>query len=236
MKPYRLALTIPLIIAVLTGCSKQATLSGPTGAASQASADQAEVAAALAADPAFVNDEVSESPDQTSLESVAPASAARSASPAAAIRPITFWRQIRDIERRFEFAFADTDSTGRPTTAVVTVHRNMRGSFNLLVADEVPEGEPPQSHVVHKPLVDHAVRRILLKGRCDGTAPAPARELDPFLRRIAAGELDADELLGGYCARLFAALGSFEAVARRTRLDRRTVKRYAELGAARPGS
>ena len=109
-----------------------------------------------------MNDEVSESSDQTSMPAATPASASRSASPAAAIRPVTFWRTIRSIYRRFEFAFADTDSTGRPTTAIVTVHRDMLGTFNILVNDEVPEGSPPQSHVVHKPLVDHAVRRVLL--------------------------------------------------------------------------
>jgi DNA-binding NtrC family response regulator len=86
--------------------------------------------------------------------------------------------------------------------------------------------------------LEQCVRRILLKGRYDGlrAAGAPrAAEADPFVRRAAAGELDADELLGGYCARLHALLGSYEAVARRTRLDRRTAKRYAELGRGADG-
>jgi len=162
--PYRLALAVPLIIALLTGCSTKGTLSGPQDPGSSGtSPEQAEVASTLAADPTYVDDEVSESSDQTSMPAATPASASRSAAPAAAIRPVTFWRTIRSVERRFEFAFADTDSTGRPTTAIVTVHRNMLGTFNILVNDEVPEGSPPQSHVVHKTLVDHAVRRVLLK-------------------------------------------------------------------------
>lgn len=165
--PHGIVLTLPLMIALLTGCSRQGDLSGPqnpgtTGAGS----DQAEVASALAAEPSYVDDEVSESPDQTSLQSSDPASASADAglfSAEAAIRPLAFWRTIRNVERRFEFAFADTDSTGRPTTAVVTAHRFMLGTFNILVGDEVPEGSPPQAHVIHKPLSDHGVRRLLLK-------------------------------------------------------------------------
>ncbi len=163
--PHGIVLTLPLMIALLTGCSRRGTLSGPESPGTTgAGADQAEVASALAADPSFVDDEVSEVADQTALEASASASAdAGLSSTEAAIRPLAFWRQIRSVERKFEFAFADTDSTGRPTTAVVTAHRFMLGTFNILVGDEVPEGSPPQAHVVHKPLADHGVRRLLLK-------------------------------------------------------------------------
>lgn len=157
--PHRLVLSLPLLIALLAGCSKQGTLSGPD--AGSAGSDQADVASALASDPAYVDEEISESADQTQLESATTASG--EAGLASAIRPLTFWRTIRSVERRFEFAFADTDSTGRPTTAVVTVHRHMLGTFNLLVGDQVPEGSPPEAHVLRKPLADHGVRRVLLK-------------------------------------------------------------------------
>lgn len=167
--PHRLnlALTLPILIALLAGCSRPGTVSGPESPGpSGAAADQAEVSAVLASQPSYVDDEVSESPEQTSLESSASPSGAGDASlfsVEAAIRPLAFWRQIRSVERRFEFAWADTDSTGRPTTVVVTAHRLMFGSFNILVADEVPEGSPPEAHVIHKPLADHGVRRLLLK-------------------------------------------------------------------------
>jgi len=169
MKPqYRFALAFPLLIALLTGCSTRGTPSGPS-AATGASADQADVAATLALDPSYVDDEVSQSPDQTTLQATATTARARTANPATAVRPLTFWRQIRNVERTFEFAFADTDSTGRPTRCVVTVHKHITGSFNLLVSDDVPEGSPPSAHVIHKPLVDNAVRRVLLRRvRVDG--------------------------------------------------------------------
>ncbi len=78
--------------------------------------------------------------------------------------------------------------------------------------------------------LEQCVRRILLKGRYEGTALlARSSPEDPFLELVARGELDADELLGGYCARLLERLKNCEEVARRTRLDRRTVRRYVEL-------
>ena len=165
--PYRLALALPFLLAVLAGCSKQGTMSPATdpsaGAPSGSNGDQAQIASTLAADPSYVDDEVSESDAQTSLEAPATTASARRAGIAAAVQPITFWRQIRSIERRFEFAFADTDSTGRPTTCVVTVHKHILGTFNLLVGDSVPEGSPPSAHVVQKALVDNGVRRVLLR-------------------------------------------------------------------------
>lgn len=158
------ALILPLLIALLTGCAQRGDLTGPQTTGGTDASDQAEVASALAAEPSYVDDEVSQSPDQTTLE--AATAGAAEASPYAAesaIQPLGFWRTIRSVERKFEFAFADTDSTGRPTTAVVTVHRFMLGGFNILVGDPVPEGSPPESHVIHKPLADHAVRRVLLR-------------------------------------------------------------------------
>ncbi len=165
--PLRLALSLPFALALLAGCSRSGTVAGPGDpGASTAASDQAQVASALAAEPAYMDDEVSESPDQTSMQGAEPAAAGRVAGPAgaeAAIRPLAFWRNIRSVERRIDIEFLEHDPDGRPTVAVATVHRFMRGTFNLLVGDEVPEGSPPQGHVIHKPLADHAVRRVMLR-------------------------------------------------------------------------
>ena len=158
---HRSALALPLLMSLLVGCSSQNTMNAPNGRTAATSPDQAEVASAVAANPSYVDDEVSESPDQMTLGTTGGSAGALGAT--AAIRPITFWRSIRDVERTFEFAFSDTDSTGRPTTAVVTVHKLFRGTFNILVSDPAGEGNPPEAHVIHKPLVDHWVRRLLLK-------------------------------------------------------------------------
>lgn len=162
---HRLSLALPLALTLLAGCSQRGTLNAPDGPAGAGTGtDQAEVAAVLAANSAYVDDEVSESAEATSLGTAASgAEGAGALGAQAAIRPLTFWREIRHVERRFEFAFADSDAAGRPTTAVVTIHKLFGGRFNILVGEDVPEGSPPQGRIIHKPLADHWVRRVLLR-------------------------------------------------------------------------
>jgi len=161
----RLLLAALLLAAtgLLAGCGKK-TVSGPT-VDQPAAPDQAQVADVLALEPAVVEDGQFESSDVSSLSGGQPGALA-------AIRPLRFWRTITGVERRFEYAFADTDSTGRPTTAVVTVHRLLTGRFNILTGQ--PRGDSTvrdtSASIVHKPLADHWVRRILLK-RVPGAEP-----------------------------------------------------------------
>lgn len=75
--------------------------------------------------------------------------------------------------------------------------------------------------------LEQAVRRILLTRQY--AAEATAQSADRAARLAAAvaeGSLDADALLAGYCSLLYERCGNLEEVARRTNLDRRTVKRY----------
>ena len=75
--------------------------------------------------------------------------------------------------------------------------------------------------------VEQAVRRILLTGHYAGSAgPKSASLREKLVNDIEAEILDADSLLAGYCAVLYEKSGTYEDVARRTNLDRRTVKRY----------
>jgi DNA-binding NtrC family response regulator len=75
--------------------------------------------------------------------------------------------------------------------------------------------------------LEQAVRRILLTRNYStepaATAPDRAAQL---AAAVPAGTLDADALLSGYCALIYERCGNLEEVARRTNLDRRTVKRY----------
>lgn len=148
----------------------------PTGGSSGGSSvEQANVSAVMSTTPELVEDEIAESPDQTSISG----GDAMGTSIDAAIQPITFFRKIRSVTRNFEFAFSDTDSTGKPTTVVVTIRKRLMGSFNILersVPDTVPPPSaaglpiPPRTglpdttiHLVSKPLDDLWVRRLLLK-------------------------------------------------------------------------
>ena len=49
---------------------------------------------------------------------------------------------------------------------------------------------------------------------------------------ITKGELDAQTLIAGYCHLLYKRHGTYEAVAQRTQLDRRTAKKYINQGMA----
>lgn len=69
------------------------------------------------------------------------------------------------------------------------------------------------------------VRRVLLTGRCRLGPAEPAPSPSPW-SPLENGELSANEVLATYCAHLYARLGSYEAVAKITQLDRRTVKKH----------
>ena len=77
--------------------------------------------------------------------------------------------------------------------------------------------------------LEQAVRRILLTRHYYGDLMViePSLE-DDFIQKINTGTLKAKELLGHYCELLYQQFGTYEEVARRTGLDRRTVKKYLQ--------
>jgi hypothetical protein len=163
--PLRLSLALLLAGGLAAGCGRNASdpLAPSSGSSGSTGNDQAEASQAMAAAPELIDDGQFEGSDQTRID--APAGAT------AAIRPLYFFRNITSVERQFEFAFADTDSTGRPTTAFVTVHKFLRGTFNVAAGARVEAGvrDTAQVRIVRKPLADHWVRHLLLK-----RVPAPA--------------------------------------------------------------
>ena len=75
--------------------------------------------------------------------------------------------------------------------------------------------------------LEQAVRRILLtkqyKGDlCDATTIKPVQ----FINDIEDGNLSAQEVMSSYCNMLYSKHGTYEEVAKITKLDRRTVKKY----------
>jgi DNA-binding NtrC family response regulator len=77
--------------------------------------------------------------------------------------------------------------------------------------------------------LEQAIRRILLTGNYQGDHKNVSPDLCSRLQNgLSDGSLDADALLAGYCALLYRRLGVYEEVARKTGLDRRTVKAYIQ--------
>lgn len=76
--------------------------------------------------------------------------------------------------------------------------------------------------------LEQCVRRVILQKNYEGDIKSiAANDLKTRLANgIASGELDAQDLLAGYCTLLYRRFGTFEDVARRINLDRRTVKKY----------
>ena len=76
--------------------------------------------------------------------------------------------------------------------------------------------------------LEQCVRRVILKKNYEGdTRSEFTQDLKTQLTQgIASGEMDAQHLLAGYCTLLYRRYGTFEDVARRINIDRRTVKKY----------
>ncbi len=79
--------------------------------------------------------------------------------------------------------------------------------------------------------LEQAVRRIILTRhyRGDTSASVSNEPCDRLLAGIEAGSMDAQQLMAEYCGLLYRRFGTYEDVARKTGLDRRTVKKYVLL-------
>lgn len=82
--------------------------------------------------------------------------------------------------------------------------------------------------------LEQATRRIMLTNRYEGEQPAAPASAAGLAALFDRGEFKADDLLAAYCAHLYERLGTYEAVADRTGLDRRTVKKHILRNDARP--
>jgi sigma-54 dependent transcriptional regulator, flagellar regulatory protein len=105
--------------------------------------------------------------------------------------------------------------TGRPS-------EELRARVITALKNGVPAGYAWPGNVRE---LEQALRRILLKGTC--TWPeVPSGGEEEWLEQAREGSLSGSELLRRYCRMLHARHGTYEAVAARTGLDRRTVRRH----------
>lgn len=80
--------------------------------------------------------------------------------------------------------------------------------------------------------LEQCVRRIMLNQAYEPEMPSGTVGLSDHLAQgVKEGLLGGQTLLSGYCYNLYRQLGTYEAVARRAQLDRRTVKKYVQEGA-----
>ncbi len=85
--------------------------------------------------------------------------------------------------------------------------------------------------------LQQAVKRIILTGRYRGEQAPKKSSLaaaDSLAAGIKDGRFDAETLLAEYCASLYERYGTYEEVARITKLDRRTAKKYVHRELKRP--
>ena len=84
------------------------------------------------------------------------------------------------------------------------------------------------------------VRRVIIRRDYSGDPDGDSTEsTDDLADQLRGGRLGAEELVSRYCAMLYGRFGTYEEVARRANLDRRTAKRYvllAKNGGTREGS
>jgi len=172
-----------LAAGLLAGCGKSADPIAPAApTTTPESADQTAITDVMGQVPVLAEDDLFLSEEETELSLAANAALGRpSASPAAAIRPWRYWREILDVDRRFEFEFFAPDSNGDPTRAFVTIHKSLKGTFNILTPTPAPSDTTPTDgalatsdgpgpgpidradlRLVRKRLHDHWVRRIAL--------------------------------------------------------------------------
>jgi DNA-binding NtrC family response regulator len=83
--------------------------------------------------------------------------------------------------------------------------------------------------------LEQAARQILLTG-CYHAQASVTADADPTLlaQAIDRGSLDAEQLVAAYCRHLYRRHGTYEAVAKHTHLDRRTVKKHITQGPQLP--
>jgi len=112
-------------------------------------------------------------------------------------------------------------------------------TVNRMVGEDSPEYTDMVRDVIQKHLgpsydwpgnvreLEQCVRRVLLNRTYTGDRKKALGDLEASLvSGIEEGNLDAQKLLAGYCRLLYDRLQTYEEVAKRTNLDRRTVKKY----------
>jgi hypothetical protein len=143
---------VTLAALALAGCGKSTSpLQSAVDNGAPAGSDQAQVSSVVQNSPQYVNEDVWLSPNAQVLDG---------AGGFAAIRPLRFWRDITSETRTTDTQFGAPDSNGRPTLALVTVHRHFLGTFDIVAGSTNPTDTTRT--LVKKPLDDEWTRNLVL--------------------------------------------------------------------------
>lgn len=151
---------LTLLALWLAGCGSTSS-TAPTTPTS----DQGQVAALIAGNYGLVDDGESTSNETQAFE-LSPAPGGTFA----AIHPVFFWRTLTSEAFTWDVAFSDTDATGHPLTAEVTVRRHQLGNMNIMHSIPTDSTIADTVNVIHKPLDDHWVRYVEFKRVPIGTS------------------------------------------------------------------
>ena len=148
------AIVVFAMAAALSGCSKS-----PVAPSNSQSFETASVTATMATQTSFTDDGLYQASVTAPLTS-----AKRSIGPSsveAAIHPLDYWRTFTNVTSAYSFAFSDTDTTGRPLWAMVTIDRNLLGRFNILQSVPGDSTHPDSANIIHKPMDESWTRNLL---------------------------------------------------------------------------
>jgi hypothetical protein len=149
------AALVALLAALASGCSNS-----PTSPGANANNDQSQVNATLTASATLVDDGIEESNAQVSASTTAEPT--KGISTEAAVRPFTWWQDVRSTTRQWSFTFSDSDSTHRPQTCIATLAKHMTGNFVVVPVDPADSTHASTQRIL-KPLDKTLTRRIELK-------------------------------------------------------------------------
>lgn len=139
--------------------------------------------------------------------------------------------ELPTLRQRLEEDPSELDSLVATVVAriVGSADRGLIAEVREAIARDVSPGHRWPGNVRE---LEQCVRRVLLTGRCEPDEEVAFEEspVECFWAQARAGRLEAKELLAGYCALLHERLGTYEAVAQVTGLDRRTAKKNVLAG------
>ena len=139
----------------LAGCGRTTSaLQADAGGGPPAGSDQSQVATVVENNPGFVDEDVWQSQLAQTYDNPGGF---------AAVRPLRFWREITSVERTVDTEFGAPDSSGRPTLALVTIHKHLQGTFNIRAG--VADSPDTSVALIKKPLDDNWTRKLMLMRR-----------------------------------------------------------------------